>query len=439
MNVRAMAATILCDVMEGASLSDALSKRVMKWKDARDEALLQALCYGVCRGYFRLDAVLKKCLDNPIKPRDQDIDCLLRVGLYQLMDMRVPTHAAVAETVNAVRALKKPWAKGLVNAVLRHYLREAEIINREIEKDETAFYSHPGFMIDFTKKDWPDDWQAILTANNQHPPFSLRVNLAKITREKYLEKLTANGMIAQAIQETEAGITLTKPCEVADLPGFLQSEISVQDGAAQLAGELLDVKPGQRVLDACAAPGGKTTHILERTPRLQKLIAVDRDEKRLNRVSENLARLHLVADLVLADAGHINTWWDGVLFDRILLDAPCSASGVIRRHPDIKWLRRAADIPALAKEQGRLLTALWPTLKPGGLLVYVTCSVYALENARVVEAFLTTHPDARIEKIRATFGKECAVGRQILPGMHGMDGFYFACLRKYQEGVNNAY
>lgn len=431
MNVRAMAAIILRDVTEGASLSDALSRHVMKWKDARDEALLQALCYGVCRWYFRLNTVLEKLLDNPIKSRDQDIYCLLLVGLYQLSDMRVPAHAAVAETVNAVNALKKTWAKGLVNAVLRNYLREADAINQEIEKDERAIYSHPRWMIDRTKEDWPDDWQSILIANNQHPPFSLRVNLKKISREQYLEKLTANGMTASVIHETEAGITLTEPSDVSKLPGFLAGEVSVQDGGAQLAAELLDVKPGQRVLDACAAPGGKTAHILEREPGLQQMVALDSDAKRLERVKESLTRLALSADRVLAaDAGEIDAWWDGVPFDRILLDVPCSASGVIRRHPDIKGLRRADDIPVLAARQARLLSALWKVLKPDGLLVYVTCSVYALENVQVVAAFLAAHPEAREEKIRATIGKECAVGRQILPGMHGMDGFYFACLRK---------
>jgi 16S rRNA (cytosine967-C5)-methyltransferase len=430
MNVRAEAATILCEVLEGASLSDVLPKHLAKVKDIRDQSFLQALCYGVCRWYFRLDAILDALLDNPIKAKDEDIYCLLLVGLYQLTDMRVPPHAAVAETVDAATVLKKTWAKGLINAVLRNYQRNADDIQKHIQKNSKSLYAHPAWMIDLVKQDWPDDWQDILNANNEHPPFSLRVNQIKITREKYLEKLQAEKKEVNIIRETSSGITLQEACDVKELPGFLIGEISVQDGAAQLAAELLDVKPGQRVLDACAAPGGKTTHILECQPHLQKVIAIDRDDVRLKSVSENLERLQLKAELICADVGNISEWWDGVLFDRVLLDAPCSASGVIRRHPDIKLLREANDIKALAKEQMRLLNALWSVLKPDGLLVYATCSVYALENVGVINEFIETHPDAREQKINADFGKKCAVGRQILPGMHGMDGFYFACLQK---------
>ncbi|HSW68625.1 MAG TPA: 16S rRNA (cytosine(967)-C(5))-methyltransferase, partial [Gammaproteobacteria bacterium] len=265
---------------------------------------------------------------------------------------------------------------------------------------------------------------------NQHPPFSLRVNQKKITREKYMEKLAAQQMEVHLIPETLFGITLSVPCNVDQLPQFSEGHVSVQDGAAQLATELLSVLPNQRVLDAAAAPGGKTTHILESQPLLEKLIAVDRDPIRLDSVKENLDRLQLKTDLICADAGNASEWWDGILFDRILLDAPCSASGVIRRHPDIKLLRKAEDIVQLSKEQSRLLSALWPLLKPNGLLVYATCSVYAEENARVLTAFIAANPDAKEEKINAAWGKACSIGRQILPGMHGMDGFYFACLRK---------
>jgi len=335
--------------------------------------------------------------------------------------------------VDAVRDFKKIWAKGLVNAVLRNYQRHAEEVSQAFQKNEKAVYSHPAWMIDSVKKDWPDDWKDILNNNNQHPPFSLRVNLQKISRENYLENLRAEEMEASVIPETQSGITLLEACDVRKLPGFLTGDISVQDGAAQLAVELLDLQPGQRVLDACAAPGGKTTHILEWQPRLEKVIAIDRDKVRLGSVKENLDRLQLDAELICADAGSISEWWDGVLFDRILLDAPCSASGVIRRHPDIKLLREAGDIDPLAKEQARLLSALWSVLKPDGMLVYATCSVYAEENVQVLNAFIAANPDVKEEKIKATFGRECSVGRQILPGMHGMDGFYFACLRKGEE------
>lgn len=436
MNLRAVCATTLCEVMDGASLSDALPHYVAKINDPRDKAFIQAVCYGVCRWYFRLDFILQGLLEKPFKVKDQDVYCLLLVGLYQLIEMRVPPHAAVAETVDATRVLKKIWAKGLVNAVLRNYQRSVLEINQAIEKNLNAAYSHPTWMIDTVKKDWPHDWKDILLANNQHPPFSLRVNQKKITREKYLEKLTAEERDAQFISETKSGLTLRDACDVNLLPGFQQGEVSVQDGAAQLAAELLSVLPHHRVLDACAAPGGKTTHILELQPLLEKIIALDHDAARLSSVEENLERLQLKADLVCADAGNVSEWWDGVLFDRILLDAPCSASGVIRRHPDIKLLREAGDIHPFSKEQARLLTALWPTLKDDGLLVYATCSVYTEENSRVLSAFIAANPDAMEEKIDASWGKECPIGRQILPGMHGMDGFYFACLRK--RGMNNA-
>lgn len=430
MNLRVTAASIINDVLEGASLSDALPKHTAKITDARDQAFLQALVYGVCRWYFRLDAIVKMLLDKPLKEKDRDIYCLMLVGLYQLIEMRVPPHAAVAETVDATKSFKKVWAKGLVNAVLRNYQRRAQEINQAIEKNFSAVYSHPLWMIEIIKKDWPEDWQDILLANNQHPPLSLRANQQKITREKYVEKLATQNIQTHVITETQAGMTLVEPQDVTILPGFSQGEISVQDGAAQLAAELLSVLPGQRVLDACAAPGGKTTHILELQGELGKVVALDCDSTRLLAVKDNLERLQLSADIVCADAGDVNQWWDGVLFDRILLDAPCSASGVIRRHPDIKLLRQAIDISRLAKDQLRLLTALWAVLKSDGLLVYATCSVYAEENMRVLESFIAASADAKEEKIKASWGKECLIGRQILPGMHGMDGFYYACLRK---------
>jgi len=429
MNLRAAAAKIICDVMDGVSLADALPARSVQFNDSRDQAFLQAVSYGVCRGYFRLDAILKRLLDKPLKTKDQDIYCLMLVGLYQLTDMRVPAHASVAETVAATSVLKKIWAKGLVNAVLRRFQRSAQEINAEIQQHESAIYSHPVWMIDMIRQDWPADWKDILVANNQHPPFSLRVNQKNNSRETYLKKLTD----AYLIPETQAGIVLKDATDVRQLPGFAAGDVSVQDGAAQLAAELLGVAEQERVLDACAAPGGKTTHILELMPRLEKLVALDHDETRLLLVKENLQRLKLTADIICADAGNVEQWWDGKLFDRILLDAPCSASGVIRRHPDIKMLRQVDDMVRLAKEQLLLLTALWPLLKPGGLMVYATCSVFSLENTRVLESFIAATPDVKEEKINASWGRECAIGRQILPGMHNMDGFYFACLKKMKK------
>lgn len=425
MNVRAAAAHSIVDVIQnGCSLSNV---DVPVKMSERDRSLLQAICYGVCRWYFRLDAIAKCLLDKPLKQKDQDIYILILIGLYQLTEMRVPDYAAVGETVAATKELNKLWAKNLVNGVLRQYQRSAAEINEKLSNNYVAKFSHPEWLIDKIKRDWPSDWKSILEQNNQHPPFALRINQHFNSREHYLASLPFENTL---IPETLAGIILDKAVDVLELPGFNAGHISVQDGAAQLAATLLMLEPGQRVLDACAAPGGKTAHMLEMQPGIAELIAVDHDEERLHVVEDNLQRLQLNATLVCADASDIHAWWDGKLFDRILLDAPCSASGVIRRHPDIKLLRRASDIPVLAEEQNQLLNSLWQTLKSGGILLYATCSIFHEENDMVLKEFLASHPDAQEEKILADWGKECAVGRQILPGMHNMDGFYYARLRK---------
>ncbi len=428
-NLRMLAARVIYQVLtHGRSLSDCLPETLSRLQDVRDQRLLQAICYGVCRWYYRLDALAHSLLEKPLKLKDQDIHCLILVGLFQLMEMRVPAHAVLDETVSAAQAFKKPWAKGLVNAVLRSYQRSATELNEKMLQNLVTLYAHPQWIIDNVQKNWLLDWQTILTVNNQHPPFALRVNQRQISREHYLEKLTANNINARIIPETQAGILLQHPVDVQDLPGFFNGEVSVQDGAAQLAAELLELEAGQRVLDMCAAPGGKTGHILELQPNVE-LIALDRDEKRLQDVRDNLGRLQCTAACICADAADIE-WADGQLFDRILLDAPCSASGVIRRHPDIKILRRATDVAKLVHEQTRLLKAAWSLLKPGGLLVYATCSIFPEENAAVLQAFLRSCPDASEKKISADWGKACAIGRQILPGMHDMDGFYFARLSR---------
>lgn len=411
-NLRMTAALVLQDTIEkGYSLTDSLPLAAEKFKDPRDRALLQALCFGVCRWYFRLDRILQQLLQKPLKNKDQDIYALLLVGLYQLIFMRIPAYAAIGETVEATKSLKKIWAKSFVNGVLREYQRR--------EKDfDSLDYSHPEWMIKKIKQDFPNDWEKILEANNQHPPFSLRVNQQRISRVNYLEKLQAEGIAAEIIQNTQSGIILREPIDVGLLPGFKKGDVSVQDGAAQMAAELLELEPKQRVLDGCAAPGGKTSHILECEPTVD-CIAVDQDPVRLDSVKENLQRLHLTAKCIVADLANISAWWDGKLFDRILLDAPCSATGVIRRHPDIKLLRRESDIVKLAEVQCKLLDKVWELLKPNGKILYVTCSIFAEENVQVVQKFTANHPDAVEEKIL-----------QILPGMQGMDGFFFARLRK---------
>jgi len=408
MKARVLALSILQKVI--------IEKRALeKIPQTNDAPFVQALCYGVCRWYYRLDFILQYLMPKPLKKKNQDIYCILLIGIYQLSEMRIPAHAAVSETVALT---KKTWAKALVNAVLRNYERQKNNIEVALSKNLVAFYAHPEWMIDKLKSAWPDDWEEVLKANNQHPPFALRVNLQKITREAYLKKYSGNVFV---IPETDAGIVLKEPCPVLELPGFLEGEVSVQDGAAQLAAFLLMLSAKQRVLDACAAPGGKTAHILESQPDVD-LIAIDKDPERLKDVRENLNRLKLSAKCIAGDAKDTKAWWDGRLFDRILLDAPCSGSGVIRRHPDIKLLRQPEDIAKLAEEQKRLLKALWPLLKIGGILVYSTCSIFPDENVAVVQEFLKSTKDAKEEKILGNFGK------QILPG--NLDGFYYARFKK---------
>lgn len=424
MNVRAAAVRVMLDIVEKRhSLNDALANLNIKWQDSRDAALLQAICYGVCRWYFHLQQIAQQLLKTPLKPKDQDINLLILIGLYQLLEMRIPRYAAVNETVNATTFFKKNWAKNVVNGVLREYLRRADTLS------PSKSYSHPEWMVEKLQQDYPANWQDILDANNQHPPFALRVNQMLISRENYLAKLALADIEAKIIPVTDSGIILQQASDVQGLPGFAAGEIFVQDGAAQLAAELLQLKPNHRVLDACAAPGGKTTHMLEMQPTIE-CVAVDRDSMRLTAVSENLTRLHLSALCIHADAAETGAWWDKKLFDRILLDAPCSASGVIRRHPDSKLLRRMCDIPLLVAAQLTLLNALWPLLKPGGLLLYVTCSIFREENQGVVQSFLANCPEAQEELIHLPWALDCPVGKQILPGMQSMDGFYFACLRK---------
>ena len=361
MNTRLVAAKVLSRVLQdGQSLTAALDKAFLDIESSKDRAFIQALCYGVCRQYHRLDFILSQLLDKPLK--DADVKALALVGLYQLKFMRVKPHAAVSETVLAAR--KKPWAKSLINALLRTYLREQEGLEHKADKYQIAALSHPDWLIKQIEQDWPEQALRIFLENNQQPPMVLRVNLAKTSREDYLQLLTGQDIAAQTISFCPSAIRLDKPVPVDLLPGFTDGLVSVQDTAAQLAAGLLDVQPGHRVLDVCAAPGGKTAHILESQPQLKELVAVDIDETRMQRVRENLQRLNLQATLVVGDAAKPEDWWDGKPFDRILLDAPCSALGVIRRHPDIKLLRRAEDIGQLQALQKSILQAVWPLLAP---------------------------------------------------------------------------
>ena len=431
-DVRAQAALILARVLSGASLSRLLESAGNAVKP-RDRNLLHELCYGVLRWYYRLDCLAARKLRKPFKARDNDIHGLLLLGIYQLSYMRIPPHAAVAETVGAARILGKPWAAKLLNAVLRGYQREGDAMLAQLASHPAAAAAHPEWLYERLRKDWPEDWPAILEANNARAPMSLRVNRARLTRDAYLEQLAAQGIEADPIIGAEDGVQLRAAMDVNDLPGFAEGRVSVQDGAAQLAAPLLDARDGERVLDACAAPGGKTAHILEAlaaSGQSASVHALDVDGERLEWVAGNLTRLQLAAGLLEGDAAKVETWWDGLAYDRILLDAPCSATGVIRRHPDIKVLRRASDVGALAARQQEILRALWPLLKPGGRLLYATCSVLKAENAEVLEAFTRDHEDALVSPLDVEWGRPSGAGRQILPGENGMDGFYYACLEK---------
>lgn len=430
MNPRLAAAKALAAVLSGkASLNSSLPTQLDKVED-RDRGFTQDLAFGTARWQPRLSALAAKLLQKPFKAADADVEALLLVGLYQLLYTRVPAHAAIGETVGCADKLKKPWAKALLNAVLRRAQRESETLLAELEHDPVVRTAHPRWLQKSLKAFWPEQWEAICAANNAHPPMILRVNRRHHTRDAYLALLGEAGIPAIPCQYSRDGIVLETPGDVRALPGFAEGWISVQDEAAQLAADLLELAPGQRVLDACCAPGGKTCHILEAEPKLAGVVAVDLEAKRLVRVKENLERLGLDAQLIAADGRDTATWWDGKPFQRILLDAPCSATGVIRRHPDIKLTRQADDIAPLAALQGEMLDALWPTLDVGGILLYATCSVLPTENREVIGAFLERTPGARELDLPGGFGLQQPHGRQLLPQESGHDGFYYAKLIK---------
>jgi 16S rRNA (cytosine967-C5)-methyltransferase len=427
LNSRLAAAEIVADVLqEGQSLTAALEGVLPSVPSAKDRALIQALCFGVCRFYHRLDFILNELLEKPIK--DGQIRALALVGLYQLRALRIKPHAAVSETVKG--ASKKPWAKALLNALLRNYLRNQAGLEQKADLYPSAALCHPVWLIEQIRQDWPRQATTLWMENNRQPPMALRVNLSRLSREHYLRLLAERDISAETVDFCASAVLLTQPVPVELLPGFDEGLVSVQDTAAQLAAYLLEVKPGQRVLDVCAAPGGKTAHILELQPQLAKLVAVDKEASRMERLTGNLKRLKLQADVVTGDAARPDTWWDGRLFDRILVDAPCSALGVIRRHPDIKLLRRPDDIGTLQILQQSILQAVWPLLAPGGLLLYATCSILKQENERQMTAFLSAHADAVELPIVADWGVSQSCGRQILTGEHAMDGFYYARLEK---------
>lgn len=427
---RAAAAALVRVLAEGRSLDASLAACIPECGEARDRALARELSFGVLRWLPRLQGILDALLAKPLRRRDSDIRVALLMGLYQLLHTRVPEHAAVSESVAMARAAGKDWATGLVNGVLRTLVRERDARLAAVDSENPGRYAHPEWIIEATRADWPDDWREVLDHNNERAPMALRVNARVRSRQEYLRELDACDMKAEAIAHASHGVTLAVAREVSAIPGFSSGHVSVQDGAAQLAATILDASAGERVLDACAAPGGKTAHILEREPDIAELVALDVDATRLERVEENLQRLGLSATLLTADAREPAAWWDGRRFHRILVDAPCSGLGVIRRHPDIKLHRRVEDVGALVDTQHALLAALWPLLAEQGLLLYATCSYLARENDTVIGSFLASHGDARSVPLSAEWGRSTRHGRQVLPGEDAMDGFYYALLGK---------
>jgi 16S rRNA (cytosine967-C5)-methyltransferase len=428
-NVRVVAAEAIGQVLRGRSLSTVLPKYSQKVAD-NDQSLLKELCFGTLRWYPQLHVIVNHLMSKPIKDKEREIQALLACGIYQLMYMRVADHAAINETVAATVKLKRLWAKGLVNAVLRNFQRQQQQITEQLANAAEFETAHPQWLINRIQKAWPEQAREILTANNLQAPMCLRVNANHCSRDDYLKLLAEKEIQASKTEYSAVGIWLNSPRDVTELPGFEDGWVSVQDESAQLAASLLDVQPDHVVLDACCAPGGKTCHILESEPKLAALTAIDLEASRLERCKDNLQRLNLQANLIAADVGAIEEWWDNNPFDRILLDAPCSASGVIRRHPDIKLLRKDTDIDNLSKIQTELLEKVWKTLRKGSMLIYATCSVLPQENDQVVAQFLATNNDASVVKIEADWGKATDFGRQIFPSAKGGDGFYYSRLQK---------
>ena len=399
-------------------------------KLGRDSSLIKEILFGTFRWYIQLEYTLDQLVEKPLKKKDRLLKHLIIIGLYQLIFMRTPDHAVVSETVETCEKINMRWAKGLVNAILREYIRKAKKIDLKIHENETIKFAHPAWLIKQIKMDWPSYWEEILVANNERPPMFLRVNKLRNNRKYYIDRLKKVDIEGVKTEHSCHGILLKKPTNVEKLPGFSEGDSSVQDLAAQLAVGLLDLKPKHRVLDACAAPGGKTAHILESEPKIESLTAIEKDKLRAKRLRDTLNRIGLDAHVMVEDIINTDKWWDGKKFDRIILDAPCSATGVIRRHPEIRLLRTMNEITKINKLQKKLLATLWNTLRNDGLLLYVTCSIFNQENRDLIKDFLNNHSKCSLKPIIKKWGIDTGYGRQILPGQDNMDGFFYACLKK---------
>ncbi|MEM8561463.1 MAG: 16S rRNA (cytosine(967)-C(5))-methyltransferase RsmB [Pseudomonadota bacterium] len=427
MDARAAAAKTIGEVLAGRSLNQALPAGLAK-VEVRERALVQELCYGSLRLAPRLQGLLDILLRTPLKNKDRDLKGLILCGLYQLECTRIPDHAVVSSTVAATAGLGKAWAKGLTNAVLRRFLREKDELASQLSA--AAENAHPQWLYDQIQQQWPQHAKAIIQANNTQAPLTLRVNRKHCSRSSYIQTLHEKGLEADPGTLSTEAVYLARGADVSTLPGFSLGDASVQDEAAQLAAHYLGASPGERILDACAAPGGKACHVLELEPELEELVAMDIDTLRLERVRDNLRRPGLEASVVTGDARYPPQQFGPASFDRILVDAPCSATGVVRRNPDIKLLRRRADIEGFSRVQRDILDGLWPLLRAGGYLLYVTCSILELENANVVERFLLSRSDAACVPLSEDWGLAAGPGRQILPTVGGPDGLFYALLKK---------
>ncbi len=428
-DTRALAATALVEVaLRGASLRDVMERHARKLRDPRDRALLMALLSEGARWWLRFEPALERLLEQPLRRKEPAVHALLVLGLVQLEVLQLQDYAAVAATVEATRALKKPRLAGLVNAVLRRWQRERESLLAALDAQPRTRFAHPDWLSRAIARDWPEQAEAVMAADNREPPLMLRVNRRHGSRDQLLERLHSAGYAAEMHPWLADALVLPHSGDVTRMPGFEAGDFAVQDGAAQIAADLLQVQDGLRVLDACAAPGGKACHLLERA-RLD-LTALEQDPRRAERIRDNLQRLRLDARLVIGDAGAPPSQWPRESFDRILIDAPCSATGVLRRRPDVRLHRRESDIAAMNAQQHRILAALWPLLAPGGRLLYVTCSILRAENEAIVSALLADQPQARAVPIELPVGQPAAPGWQILPGDGDLDGMYYAVIEK---------
>ena len=448
-DARVVALKVLLAVHQrNMKLDDALGEKLIQLEDRRERSFAQHLSYSVLRWQVALDGLYQQLVNKPLSSKDLDIKLIIQLGLEQLWHANTPAHAAINTAVELTKKQKKVWARGLVNAVLRRFQREQEVLLEGLKKTPSEHFSCPDWLLRRWQKDWPNQWETVAEASIKEPPLWLRVNLNKNSVTDFQAVLETAEIKSASVSNANAAILLPQALPVMSIPGFAEGAASVQDISAQLAAGLLQVQPGERVLDACAAPGGKTAQLLEQYPGIE-LTAIDNKADRLEKLKENLKRLGLVCKTLCADANDPNTWWDQQPYDRILLDAPCSASGVIRRHPDIKLRLESVDIKRLQQQQIQLLQSLWQVLRPGGMLVYVTCSILNDENQASIKAFSTKQEDVEIQECRflvdeklvpLSFGRAVSPGWQVLPGdklmpaeseqISGGDGLYFACLRK---------